>query len=441
MTLTHRRILTFILFLLLISVGPGLIFYGAGYRVNIKQKRIERVGLLHITTDPENTTITIDGQSHPISNELVLSSLQPKEYDIVISKNEYHSWYKRLEIFPGESTFIRDLQLFVDNPTELITSITQNPVELATTNDYAYFQSANSLMQFAFASEKLTQHPLANQFEIINFQTDSSGKAVFLQNAIWYYFDGSTIAPLDVRYLKEDVSKIFVEGNLLHIITESGIYSASPQEENASLIVQQSFIQTLFVANTQYWFIAYEPSKKHSFLYKVVNEQSRPELITTLPYQDQYLIKENFDGFLTLSSPEELKIILVDSNTLPAITEEIRSIKNWQWSKNRKQLLVATDFELLIFHYNEARRQELLMRLSKPFSDAAWETNETHTFYIADDQLQLVERDERFQRNTILLTEKLPELQILATPISGKTIYLTSINSNGELSILKQNLR
>ena len=104
-------------------------------------------------------------------------------------------------------------------------------------------------------------------------------------------------------------------------------------------------------------------------------------------------------------------------------------------------MLVATDFELLIFHFSESRRQELLMRLSKPFSDVAWESNESHALFIADNQLQLVERDERFQRNTILLTERLPELQILATTNSGKFVYLTSFDQNGVLHILKQEIR
>jgi len=440
MTLLQRRILTLFLFLLLISVGPGLIFYGAGYRINLEQKRIERVGLLHITTDPENTTITIDGQSHPIPDELVLSSLKPKEYDIVISKTDYHSWYKRLEIAPGESTFIRDLQLFLDTETEILETIDLNPSSLAVTNSHAYFQSGKSLIQFDFESETLNTIPLANQFEVIQLQADNK-RAIFLQNAIWYYFDGTELVELDFSYLEENVLAIYMQSNTFYLVTKSGIYQTTLNSTEANLVVQQSFIQDVFIDDNTFWYIAYEPSKKHSFLYKAINEQSRPELITTIPYQTDYKIEENFGGFLTLSSHTNEQLILVDTNSLPAITEEIDMVKGWDWSKNEKQLLIATEFELFIIHFDEAKRQELLMRLSKPFTDALWEENETHALYIADEQLQLVERDERFQRNSLILTETFPNLSILAETNSGDEVYLTSLDENGMLSILKQSLR
>lgn len=403
MTLLHRRILTLFLFILLIIVGPSLIFYGAGYRFDFKQKRLQRVGLLHITTDPENTTITVDGQSHPVPDELVLSSLRPKEYDIILSKEGYHPWYKRLEIAAGESTFIRELNLFLDQPEELIASIPASATFLYSDETTAYFQSTDELISFNFRNETIETAQLANSFEPIHLRS-SGDLLTFQQNSLWYTYNGQTISVIDLSSIAEPVIDLVAENRTIYFLTESGIWNAPlDAPEEAELTTKQLFTKNLEVFNSTIWFLASEPSQKHSFLYRVINEQSRPELIATLNFQTDYEINSHVEGFLSIYSPSEKSLILVDANTLPPTTKVFDRVEGWEWSADNNQLLLATEFELLILHFNDNQRQELLMRLSTPFEDTAWETRENHAFYLTEDTLHLVERDERQQRNTISL--------------------------------------
>ncbi|MBI4122229.1 MAG: PEGA domain-containing protein [Parcubacteria group bacterium] len=114
MKLVHRRLLVLFLFLLFIAAAPLTVLYASGYRYNTRLGRIEQAGLLFVTTKQKGIRVVVDGQTYDIGRQLRLDHLRPRAYDILLEKDGYHSWNKRLDIYEGQTTYIRDVLLFAD---------------------------------------------------------------------------------------------------------------------------------------------------------------------------------------------------------------------------------------------------------------------------------------------------------------------------------------
>jgi hypothetical protein len=441
MTLFHRRILTTVFFFVLIVVGPLLISYGAGYRFNVKQKRIERVGLLHITTEPNEATMAIDSKTYAIDKELVLTGLSPRKYDITVNKEGYHSWTKNLEIFPNETTFVRDLNLFKNEAAEVIQISTAKYQE--TLNQLTLLQNQTELQVIDLETEQKFVYQLPSAFEIVYPQLIDSETLLFAQNTSWYLAKNNTLTPLQLP-ITETILDAEYANEVLTYLTSTGIWSINiTQDQKPVQIVKQALIKDVFVADNEYWFLAAEPSSQNLFLNRTTSKSDRPDLVTTFPYEQGFELVDVFKGFVTISNDDTNQLLLIDTNSSPASVEQIQNARDWQWSDDHKQLLVASEFELTVLHFDGDRRQELLLRLSSPFSDTAWDTEEKHAFLVTENSLRLVERDERDRRNIIEFVQNKKGLHILYLTKSGETLYILadSDENNLEKELIKINLR
>jgi len=441
MTLSHRRFLTLLFVVILFVIGPAIVLYGSGYRINFEKKRIERTGLLHVTTEPDDTTMVIDGQSHNVNKELVTTGLLPKDYDIIINKEGYHSWVKTLEIKAGESTFIRDVRLFKDSTPSTIETITPSSFFLSQKNQFGFFQSNNTLIVYNFKNEEKKEFTLPNAFEVINLEVYGNGDAVFQQNANWYIYRNEEITDLTITGVNSSIKKARVFEDNIYYLADDGIYQASLNKpEAATQIIQQNLPQDLLKKDQGGWLIATEPANQHSFLYSFYSKSSRLQSTLLLPFSREYHIANNYKGFLTIINDAGNNVYLADTNVLPAQLETLDGVHSWQWSDDQTKLLTANDFELIIYHFDNGQYQELLMRLSSVITDAAWHPEENHAFYVNEDKLYAVERDERGQRNITPLTETKKGLKILFVAREGEAIYLLSETNNGGIEILKLDL-
>lgn len=432
MTLFHRRILTILFLVSFFVVTPLLVYYTSGYRYNFELKKIQRTGLLHVTADPQHSKMILNGQPYNIGKELVLKSLKPAEYEIIILKDGYHSWFKTLEIKPGESTFIRDLTLFYEKeaiPKEIFTS----PLTfIKKTPELAIFQSNNFLFIYRYDDQSIIEIEVPANTTIEEVSIDS-GQLSFNQDSDWFMinYEDSTLKNI-TGYLPDETRRVISQNNTLYLLTDTGIWTLDKTEKDYEtiLVYKQSLPQDILFSDKDFWVIATEPSKKRSFLYHIANTNSRPRLITSLPYAEVYDLKENYNGFLTIHDKSENKLHLVDTSTEPATTATLNNVHTWEWSKDHTQLLTATDLELTIHHFQNGRHQELLRRISTPITDAFWYSDERYVFFATNDTLSLVERDDRNERNVYLLSEDKKDLQILYVDPDGEKIIFSSMNGN-----------
>lgn len=411
MTLTHRRILTVLLFFVLVILGPILLAYGSGYRINFEKKRIEQVGLLHVTTEPKKATLYIGDESHTINDELVLPSLSPNRYDLSIQKDGYHTWNKTLEINPNETTFIRDLTLFKNEP---VLTIHQQAFDTyVSLENKVLVQNGAELSIVNLESGTTSDYLLPNEFELVFTHSIDNDSVLFSQNALWFIAKDGILEELTID-TEEAVLSTSVQGDRLYYRTTSGIYFTTINNSTTNeVVISQPFIQDMYIDGEEIWYLATEPSQSNSFLYHVREKGDRPSLVSTLPYSRSFELADLFRGFLTIEDQRLNKLHLVDTSITPARIETIESVNAWQWSNNHKQLLIATTTELTIFHFSNEPREELLLRLTSPIEDTLWEQNEKHVFFVNEDSLQLIERDERDIRNIYTFIQDKENLELI----------------------------
>lgn len=423
MSLLQRRILTIILFFVLLILGPLLISYGAGYRINLKEKRIDRVGLLHVTTEPDETTMVLDGENYSINKEFVKTGLLPKTYDIAISKEGYYTWFKQLPIYPNQTTFIRDLQLFRDAEASEIYKAPESSELIGLLDSFAIYQDRDTLQIFDEKAKEQFRFTLPTEFGVVFPQQIDTNTILFAQNTKWYLakLNQEELIPLTITP-PEAVLDASFSVPYLYLSTREGIYRAKP-EESAELeqILKEQMITDIHTDGEKVWYLKTEPSQNTLSLSLYSNNNQAPLILMTIAYRPNTSIVQNSGDFLTIYSKDKT-LTLVDANTYPSSSVQYDSVSDWDWSKNETELLIASDFELFILHFGKDQKQELILRQSSPITQAIWENEEEHVFYVSENKLHLIERDERDQRNQFLLEELETPIFLSHTTTDNKTL-------------------
>ncbi len=97
------RLLLLLLTFLVVGVGGTLLFlYAKGFRLNTNTLEISESGLLVIKSNPDGASIFINGELKTATNATL--SLPPQSYDVLVKKEGYLEWKKRLEVKAGEVT-------------------------------------------------------------------------------------------------------------------------------------------------------------------------------------------------------------------------------------------------------------------------------------------------------------------------------------------------
>ena len=93
-----RRVIRFfaILFVFL-AVTATIIFFARGFRFDFKERKLERTGILSVSTTPNGAAIYINDDLKDASNATI-QNLQPGKYKVRLTKEGYSSWEKEIEI-------------------------------------------------------------------------------------------------------------------------------------------------------------------------------------------------------------------------------------------------------------------------------------------------------------------------------------------------------
>lgn len=396
--------------------------------------------MIYVTTDPNYTKLILDGQTHDVGTELLVSNLKANDYEVIVTKDGYYSWIKKLEVKQGETTFIRNLLLFKERDPISVHLFEENDQIIDSIDDATILQNGTELLIYEQKEDKLTSYPLPSSTTVQEIIYFSPADFTLKQDSIWYQNTPNGLQSIQRQLPPLTTAIKSTSDNRLYALTDIGIYRLETEMSETPMI-QHALPQDIFKTGNKFWVISTEPAHQRSFIYEVVAEGTRPRLIHILPYSPTYKIERDVGGFLTVLDNSNRKIFLVDTKTSPPELAELSGVQSWEWSKDNTQLLTASDFELTIHHFENGETQELLLRLSSPITQTAWHPEGQHVFYVANDSLYLVERDNRQQRNTFALIENKKDLKILSVDSDGKKIWVSSINEKGQVEVSSLEIR
>ena len=111
------RVILFYLFVAAFLLGgTGVLLYSYGWRINLEERTVQKIGAIYIKTNVREATITVNGKLYKdtsgiLQSGTLISNLLPKTYRVEIAKDGYHTYQKTLVVRPSQVAEILNVQL------------------------------------------------------------------------------------------------------------------------------------------------------------------------------------------------------------------------------------------------------------------------------------------------------------------------------------------
>lgn len=132
-------------------LGLTLVFYSQGYKINWKNFKVIKTGMVLLFSDPKPDEIVLNGKDYGDSSQFS-KTLDPGYYDISIKKERYQDWQRTIYIAPEQLYAFKNITLFLREP---------KISDLAEQSKIDYLNSPNS-----YLAENYNNDLSFNQYEI-----------------------------------------------------------------------------------------------------------------------------------------------------------------------------------------------------------------------------------------------------------------------------------
>src|SRR3989344_7057854 len=204
MPVTKLRVLIFLSTILVVGVfGTFVSFYARGYRFNLKTQKFLPNGILVIKSEPDGASVFINGELKTATNANI--SIPPGTYDIVVKKEAFFPWSKRLTI-EKEIVTQATVSLFKTAPSlsPVTFSGAENPLQSEDRSKIAYIDGQGLWVSditslplgFSRDPKRVTDGNLTGS----NFEFSPDGNQILLttSNGI-FLLDSGTFTPQSQR--------------------------------------------------------------------------------------------------------------------------------------------------------------------------------------------------------------------------------------------------
>ncbi len=359
----HRKIRNgiFLLFLGFFVVGtPCVVLYTAGYRLNMNTWRVQRTGVIAITTLPRGAKASIQNVQVAEKTPYVAQRLTPGEYTVLLEKEGYQPWNQHVTVNSGSTTYITAL-LFAQTAPELLLEETA-----------------------------------------LSVTGDRSGRFIYLlvpsasAHHIWRY---DTVTRLQ-RKLSDDVGTAIThialnndESVLLLSADDSTTVTAAIPVDGGILLDEEAAAKA----------IAMLPE------YAFVNNGSNVELrlfstntlITLLPLSTYTPMFRNTDLALFTDTRNRAYALNLRTQTVTHIDIPTTLLA----TGTDETLLAASDGNEIDIYTPSTGERTLITRQSEPIIALAWHTSNHALFFATPSSITAIEREKYTTRNTTTLLE------------------------------------
>jgi len=402
MTITHRRILYIIFFIIFFIAAPITIMWAQGYKFDWRNKSWQKTGVLFLEVKPEKANIYLNDKFYDEKTSARIKNLLPKKYNIKIEKDGYITWEKNLEIYPSMTTFAQYIRLFkqdlptinlLNNKIILVSEQKNNSIAIITQENEIYGlyilniekQVLDKITEFNIQPEKIF---LSQQAEKILIQELNS----------WTIIDAATkkiIKLNDYLSLKElNISKpVFdsTDSNILYAISPNGLEKINLVVPETIIVIADNIISFSITNNNLYYLR--EKDKNFELISTNLNSLQPKEIISNLPISQNYDFYPAPDGLINLIDSQNQILYIFDSRTKisPDKKTTIPGVKYINWHKNNS-LLFINDYEIWTYQkHDDQYTKNLITRLSSKINFALWFTYDTHLLYLTNNGLYITE--------------------------------------------------
>ncbi len=441
MTKLHRRIIYIVFILIFLIAAPTVILYTSGYRYNFQKARVQKTGIMMLSSVPRGAEIWLNGkQVDKKTTPARLEYILPGDYEIQFKKSDYHDWQKKLPVYENNTTFAEKVVLWKQSQPQIMSASTSNSwlltsdkrqaAMLAASNTLVLLEVGGDLTDFLMANEAGLRDSFDfkdyNQVNILDWSPDNKKILLSATGKADYYLVFNT--------LNKQLQKISGQfkiidwgenSDLLYGADKLGFWQIDPIAGQQKMIFKSFLPDDFLIADGKIFYL------ENQTLWEKNLVNGRNGVVTSPVKCDHCHLTKKIGNRFVLQGRQTQKLLIIDAANRKNDMEN--SAKNLYWLSS-DSLLFYNDWEMYIYDLHK-KDPELITRLGQPIKSALWHPKGKHLIFAAGNKINIIELDNRELRNVIDLADN-AEVKDLATSRDGKILYFSG-KVNGTEGVYK----
>ncbi|NCN07557.1 PEGA domain-containing protein [Candidatus Falkowbacteria bacterium] len=424
-----RRLVYISFITVFLIVVPLVLLYTQGYRYNFKRGKVQKTGIFIVSSIPKKADVYLNGKLI-IGDQTPsrIEKLLPADYEIKLTKDGYHDWTKKLQIYENSTTFAEDVILWKNNLPIQIAE--HNIISWLTSPDNkksTFLTSDRNIISFNFDNKETHTIYQANEYanpQILEW-SNTSKKILIKSNNNYLAIDTERYYLQPVKISNDNYQSIkwsLNNDNSLYALNASGVWKIDLFTGDKKLIFNKSISD--FIINNDFIYYYYK-----DIIYKQKISDTNPEIIDGVKCQDCKFLNHDFSK-LILANIKSQEFFIIDPELKNKTIK--REAKNFSWL-NQNTLLFYNDWEIWIYNL-EKKEPELITRIGSGITEALWHHEGRHIIFTSEDSIKIIELDNRELRNIIELF-KGKNISHLTINNKGDNIYFTTIIQDHEYTM------
>jgi hypothetical protein len=458
MPLYLRKIIMWLFVLAFFIITPLVLLYTSGWNYNWKIGKIESTGVIIVDIqNPRMSTVQVN--NYKSTNILPftvyhLNRLKPGEYNVKISKENYRSWEKIIEVKGNSTAFVDKVVLFKDTTANLI-----NDQEIhqwfSSSDRYAIFNQEDNntkelwLFDAYDESQDLLYRQVKTPLSIAETTVETGGWSSQSTYFLWqknqehYVFNTNNLNddPLNVDKLllpntikqwqwnADNDNILYVLNNLnevwqVNINNQSTLKLASLNEQVFSAMVLDQVIYYL------------ENMDEGVVLYQYKNEATTKLMDFAA---GNYQLKAETNSIFSVQDLNAKKSYLFVINKDQLTFQEINTL-DLKLSPNKNKFTYSSNtFEIWTLEnfYSLEKKGDayLLTRLSQTPENLQWHASNEYLYYTINNELKIIELDGRGNQRNVYTWTMDSNIKGLISNKKQSILYLATENGLYELGL------
>lgn len=469
----------FILFVLIFFIiTPLIILHAVGYRITLSwpikfNQILQKTGMFIINTKPKGAIIYLNNKPQQLFFKKYFSktesylktpdkiqNLLPGEYDVQLKLRGHWSWKKKLNIYPGQTTYIEEVYLLKKElPVQIFYTAIQ---KIAVSPNKKYSAILNNNQQITILDldnelQILTWPQAQDKVYPVKFASQVFNRAKFF---CWSPDSQKILVNnniIDLKNTKQslDLNKLIGQ-NIENIKWNENNYNQLYyQYKNSINLFDFSNNKSAILMNGEKY-LDYLIKDDYLFLITQIDEHDNDDINKTikfqtfslkekkiiqeidLPYSPQYELLNERHKLLNLYDNKHKILYLIDPlANFSSLKKIINNIKYIQWVDDKK-LLYANDFEVWLLdmdcdgEINRTSNKNLLTRISEQITNIFWHPNNNYVFYSTDKTINVIELNTVGNKRNIIELIKFDKIDSIFLNANGDILYFNAKIGNQE---------
>lgn len=457
MNIHARRAIAFFFIIGFLIATPLLILHTAGYRYSWKKQKVSKAGSLVLETKPKGANIYLNNELIDGTTPIRLTDIFPNEYQVTIEKDGYYSWQKKLTVNPQKTTFAESIVLFKQSQPQLINNEKIEQAWLAADKqNIIYSTSAEQKKQIKLFSTDNQNTTLLLEFEAGKNIIDKIQINHHSNYIVIYLLDQQRTLPPQIYIVNmaapdqilnlntllaprtiHNLIWSWDKNNTFYFLDETDVIQAQIQGQQIDLQTVYNFqnfekVNDFTIINN---YLYYLQENSQAVYFKKINLNNIDEINSQIQLGfSKYIIKDFIDNKLLIGDSSKKEILLVNLE-LDNVLMNQKDINGYEFNQKQNKLLTYSDTEIAITDFNNYPfDSQLITRVSGSITYADWfKENNNYIYCIKNNQINLIELDERDIRNTLTL---LPiNINIVVLDANEQNFYFTYADQPGIFSL------